>query len=143
MEKKERDEALGDTPELVEVTIAVDLAQLAAEEQARLEAERLEAERLAAEAEAEAALAASKLPSAEEEARELSETDPFAWAQFAAPHPYANVPEEIQTCVLDPGTHLFKAGFAGDDAPRALFPPVVGRPRHRGTHDTRNTTHAQ
>ena len=25
-----------------------------------------------------------------------------------------------------------KAGFAGDDAPRAVFPSVVGRPRHRG-----------
>jgi actin len=25
-----------------------------------------------------------------------------------------------------------KAGFAGDDAPRAVFPSLVGRPRHRG-----------
>jgi actin len=23
-----------------------------------------------------------------------------------------------------------KAGFAGDDAPRAVFPNIVGRPRH-------------
>jgi len=23
-----------------------------------------------------------------------------------------------------------KAGFAGDDAPRAVFPSIVGRPRH-------------
>ena len=27
---------------------------------------------------------------------------------------------------------MMKAGFAGDDAPRAVFPTVVGRPRHRG-----------
>lgn len=26
----------------------------------------------------------------------------------------------------------FKAGFAGDDAPRAVFPSIVGRPRHTG-----------
>ena len=27
---------------------------------------------------------------------------------------------------------MCKAGFAGDDAPRAVFPSVVGRPRHQG-----------
>jgi len=28
---------------------------------------------------------------------------------------------------------LFLAlGFAGDDAPRAVFPSIVGRPRHKG-----------
>jgi actin-related protein len=25
-----------------------------------------------------------------------------------------------------------QAGFAGDDAPRAAFPSIVGRPRHTG-----------
>lgn len=28
--------------------------------------------------------------------------------------------------------HLLQAGFAGDDAPRAVFPSIVGRPRHTG-----------
>lgn len=29
--------------------------------------------------------------------------------------------------------HVFvQAGFAGDDAPRAVFPSIVGRPRHTG-----------
>ncbi|KAI9310091.1 vascular smooth muscle alpha-actin, partial [Zopfochytrium polystomum] len=28
---------------------------------------------------------------------------------------------------------LCKAGFASDDAPRAVFPAVVGRPRYAGT----------
>lgn len=25
-----------------------------------------------------------------------------------------------------------QAGFAGDDAPRSVFPSIVGRPRHKG-----------
>jgi len=33
--------------------------------------------------------------------------------------------------VLDNGSGMMKAGFAGDDAPRAVFPAVVGRPRLR------------
>jgi hypothetical protein len=27
---------------------------------------------------------------------------------------------------------VVKAGFAGDDAPRSVFPSIVGRPRHQG-----------
>ena len=27
---------------------------------------------------------------------------------------------------------LVQAGFAGDDAPRAVFPSIVGRPKHPG-----------
>jgi hypothetical protein len=27
---------------------------------------------------------------------------------------------------------IIQAGFAGDDAPRAVFPSIVGRPRHKG-----------
>nr|GMD68418.1 actin 4 [Ipomoea batatas] len=34
--------------------------------------------------------------------------------------------------VCDNGTGMVKAGFAGDDAPRAVFPSIVGRPRHTG-----------
>jgi len=34
--------------------------------------------------------------------------------------------------VVDNGSGMVKAGFAGDDAPRAVFPSVVGRPRHKG-----------
>uniref|UniRef100_A0A3P9DPJ0 Actin, alpha cardiac n=1 Tax=Maylandia zebra TaxID=106582 RepID=A0A3P9DPJ0_9CICH len=34
--------------------------------------------------------------------------------------------------VCDNGSGLVKAGFAGDDAPRAVFPSIVGRPRHQG-----------
>jgi len=34
--------------------------------------------------------------------------------------------------VVDNGSGMVKAGFAGDDAPRCVFPSIVGRPRHQG-----------
>ena len=37
---------------------------------------------------------------------------------------------EIQALVIDNGSGMVKAGFAGDDGPRAVFPSIVGRPRH-------------
>lgn len=39
--------------------------------------------------------------------------------------------EETTALVCDNGSGLCKAGFAGDDAPRAVFPSIVGRPRHQ------------
>jgi len=35
--------------------------------------------------------------------------------------------EELQPCVCDNGSGMVKAGMAGDDAPRAVFPSIVGR----------------
>ncbi|KAG9093355.1 actin [Ceratobasidium sp. 370] len=49
--------------------------------------------------------------------------------------------DEIAAIVIDNGSGMCKAGFAvvttsprfpGDDAPRAVFPALVGRPRHQG-----------
>ncbi len=40
--------------------------------------------------------------------------------------------EEEYATVFDNGSAMMKAGFAGDDAPRAVFPTIVGRPRHQG-----------
>jgi actin-related protein len=40
--------------------------------------------------------------------------------------------EEQAALVIDNGSGMVKAGFAGDDAPRAVFPSIVGRPRHKG-----------
>jgi actin-related protein len=40
--------------------------------------------------------------------------------------------KEVQALVVDNGSGMCKAGFAGDDAPRAVFPSIVGRPRHQG-----------
>jgi actin len=40
--------------------------------------------------------------------------------------------KESTACVIDNGSGMVKAGFAGDDAPRAVFPSIVGRPKHQG-----------
>jgi len=40
--------------------------------------------------------------------------------------------DEQTNLVVDNGSGMVKAGFAGDDAPRAVFPSIVGRPRHQG-----------
>jgi len=40
--------------------------------------------------------------------------------------------EEVQALVVDNGSGMCKAGFAGDDAPRSVFPSIVGRPKHPG-----------
>ena len=42
--------------------------------------------------------------------------------------------DEIAALVVDNGSGMCKAGFAGDDAPRAVFPSIVGRPRHQVTY---------
>uniref|UniRef100_A0A8D2B8Q0 Uncharacterized protein n=1 Tax=Sciurus vulgaris TaxID=55149 RepID=A0A8D2B8Q0_SCIVU len=40
--------------------------------------------------------------------------------------------EEIAGLVIDNGSGMCKASFVGDDAPRAVFPSIVGRPWHQG-----------
>eukprot|EP01098_Paradermamoeba_levis_P005125 TRINITY_DN2177_c0_g3_i1.p1 TRINITY_DN2177_c0_g3~~TRINITY_DN2177_c0_g3_i1.p1 ORF type:complete len:411 (-),score=106.42 TRINITY_DN2177_c0_g3_i1:97-1221(-) len=37
---------------------------------------------------------------------------------------------EVSAVVIDNGSGMCKAGFAGDDSPRLIFPSIVGRPRH-------------
>ena len=37
--------------------------------------------------------------------------------------------DEVAALVVDNGSGMCKAGFAGDDAPRAVFPSIIGRPR--------------
>ena len=39
--------------------------------------------------------------------------------------------EDAQAIVCDNGSGMVKAGFAGDDAPRTVFPSIVGRPRQK------------
>jgi actin-related protein len=34
--------------------------------------------------------------------------------------------------VVDNGSGMVKAGIAGDDAPKCVFPSLVGRPKHQG-----------
>ncbi|KAK3593419.1 hypothetical protein CHS0354_020177 [Potamilus streckersoni] len=38
--------------------------------------------------------------------------------------------DDISAVVIDNGSGICKAGFAGDDAPRAVFPAITGRPRY-------------
>ena len=40
--------------------------------------------------------------------------------------------DDVPALVVDIGTSMCKAGFAVDDAPKAVFPSIVGRPRHPG-----------
>uniref|UniRef100_A0A8U7P1H8 Actin gamma 1 n=1 Tax=Corvus moneduloides TaxID=1196302 RepID=A0A8U7P1H8_CORMO len=51
---------------------------------------------------------------------------------FLPPGAASAMEEEIAALVIDNGSGMCKAGFAGDDAPRAVFPSIVGRPRHQG-----------
>eukprot|EP01083_Nonionella_stella_P136864 416628_1 len=45
---------------------------------------------------------------------------------------YDEFEDDYEALVIDNGSGMIKAGFAGDDAPRAVFPTIVGRPRHHG-----------
>jgi len=37
--------------------------------------------------------------------------------------------DSAQTLIIDNGSGMVKAGFAGEEAPRAVFPSIVGRPK--------------
>lgn len=38
--------------------------------------------------------------------------------------------ENLGTIIIDNGSYMTKAGFAGHEAPRAIFPSIIGRPKH-------------
>ena len=40
--------------------------------------------------------------------------------------------EETPALVIDNGSGVVKAGFSGEDAPRAIFPSIIGRPKNQG-----------
>jgi len=40
--------------------------------------------------------------------------------------------DDVPALYVSTGSGMCKAGFAGDDAPRAVFPSIVGRPKHPG-----------
>ena len=37
---------------------------------------------------------------------------------------------DAQTVVIDNGSGMVKAGFAGEEQPRCVFPAIVGRPKN-------------
>ncbi|KAL8265824.1 hypothetical protein R6Q59_003168 [Mikania micrantha] len=48
--------------------------------------------------------------------------------------------DDIEPIVIDTGSGSVKAGFAGDDAPRVVFPTISGTPRHKtGVRDHNNS----
>ena len=59
--------------------------------------------------------------------------------------PYNTADDDVTALVLDNGSGMCKAGFAGDDAPRAVFPAIVGRPKYQVNylllHILRNQLH--
>lgn len=143
--QQESDEAIEDTPELVEVTLSTEENEA---EQAK-EAARKQKEQEEQLKELEARQKEIESNRDELDALELESVNPLAWINFVPPGTFeefvreirapdtndstADTPtEDFQAIVVDPGSDLFKAGFGGDDAPRAAFPPMVGRPRHRG-----------
>lgn len=38
---------------------------------------------------------------------------------------------DVVAVVIDNGYGMCKAGFAGDDAPKAVFSTIIGRPRYQ------------
>ncbi|XP_064623052.1 actin-57B-like [Lineus longissimus] len=50
---------------------------------------------------------------------------------FRAKMLYDSNADDMAALVVDNGSGMCKAGFAGDDAPRAVFPAIVGRPKHQ------------
>jgi len=41
------------------------------------------------------------------------------------------IEDDVMALVVDNGSGMVKAGFSGEDAPRAVFPSIVGRPRYQ------------
>lgn len=39
--------------------------------------------------------------------------------------------KDVKALVIDNGSRMCKAGFAGEDALRANFPSIIGRPKHQ------------
>jgi actin, other eukaryote len=38
--------------------------------------------------------------------------------------------EDNQILVIDTGSGVVKAGFSGEDAPKSIFPSIIGRPKN-------------
>ena len=54
-------------------------------------------------------------------------TGPFLFTESTMQQ---TIEDDIAAVVIDNGSGMCKAGFAGDDAPRAVFPAITGRPRY-------------
>lgn len=50
------------------------------------------------------------------------------------------MPQET-VVVIDNGSDTLKAGLAGDDVPKVIFPTVVGKPIHKASRKILAKTH--
>ncbi|CAL4125502.1 unnamed protein product, partial [Meganyctiphanes norvegica] len=64
--------------------------------------------------------------------QEYDESGPSIVHRKSKDSPITMCDDEVAALVVDNGSGMCKSGFAGDDAPRAVFPSIVGRPRHQG-----------
>ncbi|CAE7867984.1 unnamed protein product, partial [Symbiodinium necroappetens] len=53
-------------------------------------------------------------------------------ASFLAQSKELAMSDEVVALVVDNGSGMCKAGFSGDDAPRTVFPSIIGRPKMPG-----------
>lgn len=44
-----------------------------------------------------------------------------------------DINDDIAAVIIDNGSGMVKGGFAGDDAPRVVFPAITGRPRYQAS----------
>merc|ERR1712088_711463 len=58
--------------------------------------------------------------------------DPLSSTLLYSPLLLKMCDDDVQALVVDNGSGMCKAGFAGDDAPRSVFPSIVGRPKYDG-----------
>ncbi|CAE6931982.1 unnamed protein product [Symbiodinium sp. CCMP2592] len=54
------------------------------------------------------------------------------WHDFLAQCTELAMSDEVAALVVDNGSGMCKAGFSGDDAPRTVFPSIIGRPKMPG-----------
>ena len=48
------------------------------------------------------------------------------------------IDQDLAALVIDNGSGMCKAGFSGEDAPRAVFPSILGRPIYQSISLTSN-----
>ena len=62
---------------------------------------------------------------------EFTQWTQVTYKQTGSPPSHIMCDEDVAALVCNNGSDMCKAGFAGDDAPRAVFPSIVGCPRHQ------------
>ncbi|GMI32840.1 hypothetical protein TrRE_jg9234 [Triparma retinervis] len=117
--KKEKEEAERKTKE--------ERAEKERVEKERVEKERVEKERV------EKETVKKEKEDAERKAREEKEEEERKAKIRPPPAPSAESVGLLDPVVVDIGSGMIRAGFAGEDCPRAVFPSIVGHPKQPGT----------